>query len=136
MLSWGFFPPWPSRCVFSVFIPKAYQEALKRFIHRDVLLFHEVKEGMAELDLNAQGSGVMFHDRDRQKAFLLRLYKNSVNHLLHTTFPMFLPIWEAEPEVTLEAADPLKEKRKDSVTVGSLFSAKKRASYCFKKLYF
>lgn len=97
----GFVPPWLSRCGFSVFIPKAYQEVLKSLIHGDMLLFHGVKEGMAELDLNAQGSSVMFHDWDRQKAFLLGLYRDSVKHMLHNTFPMFLPIWEAEPEGTL-----------------------------------
>lgn len=86
----SFVPPWPCTCGFSVFIPKAYQEVLKRLIHGDMLLFLEVKEGMAELDLNAQGSGVMFHDWYRQKAFLLGLYRDRIKHMLRNTFPMFL----------------------------------------------
>ncbi|TRZ17897.1 hypothetical protein HGM15179_009226 [Zosterops borbonicus] len=49
-------------CGFPVFILKAYQEVLKRLIHGDMPLFHEVKKDMAELDLNAQGHSVMFHD--------------------------------------------------------------------------
>lgn len=37
---------------------------------------------------------------------------------------MFLPIWEAEPQGTLGAADHLTEKRKDAGTVSHLCQEK------------
>ena len=57
----GFVPPWPPTCGFPVFIPEAHQEVLKRLGHGDMKPLHQVKQGMAELHLNAQGSCVMFH---------------------------------------------------------------------------
>lgn len=47
-----------------------------------------------------------------------------IKHVLHNPFPMFLPIWEAEPEGTLGEADHLNEKRKDAGTVSSLCQEK------------
>lgn len=90
---------------------------------------------MAELHLNAQGFCVMFHSCIREKAVLLRLYRDTIKHFLLNTFPMFLPIWEAEPEGTLEAAGHMEENRKDSVTVNSLLSVRKKEFCCPKKRF-
>jgi len=49
---------------------------------------------------------------------------------------MLLPIWEAEPEGTLEAAGHVEENRKVSVTVSSLLSVRKRESCHPKKKHF
>lgn len=122
----GFVSPWPFKCGFPVFIPRAYQEVLKRHA---TLPWGEGGHGR----IGSECTGIhIFHYWGRQKAFLLGLYRGSIKHVLHNTFPIFLPIWKAESEGTLGAVDHLREKRKDSGTVSSLFSSRKRESCCFR----
>lgn len=118
MLSW-FCSSLPPRRVFPIFIPEAHQEMLKGLGHGDVKPLH-VKQGKAELQMNA----------------LYYVSQLSQTEGSAVEFPMLLLIWEAEPEGTLEAAGHMQENRKDSVTLSSLLSVRKKEPCRHRKRYF